>query len=369
MVGSRRFALDFDVPPDDRSSAKYKGIDAPLGGMEIIAVGTGVVVSPGTVLTSRSVVLPENRSDSTIVTICAPMANGGWSSLIVNRIMADATKTVATTGRNTTTHSSLTGRSHKVQTNYDFVHPKKGEASGELAALHAPGLKTPHALVSTANSPLGKKIELLGYFRAEDMLQRGLVVAKGGAGSIAKSSSQAITCRVEGGNIGGPVLNDQGVICGIAAHGDGNGGGAMIHIEGVRKWLSENDGNVQVTELDPKLSLEQLQARARTATLPVIVWGFPAEQSLAHQINASDRARGALYIRDEWCLQCRGTGFFDCPDCVKGRQSKPRQTLQGVGFDGTPVFRTVYDSVPCTSCQQNGSFTCQSCVNGKLNVK
>lgn len=250
------FALDVDVPPDDRSSAKYKGIDAPLGGMEIIAVGTGVVVSPGTVLTSRSV----------------------------------------------------------------------------------------------------------------DMLQRGLLVAKGEAGNTAKSSSQAITCRVEGGNVGGPVINEQGVVCGIAAHGDGNGGGAMIHIEAVRKWLSENAGNVQVTERDSNLSLAQLQARARTATLPVIVWAFPAEHSLAHQINASERARGALYIRDEWCLQCKGSGFFDCPDCVKGVQSIPRQTLQGVGFDGTPIFRIVHDKVPCPSCRQAASFDCPACQNGRINL-
>ncbi len=364
------FALDFNVPPGDTASAKYKGIDAPLGGMEIVAIGTGVVVAHETLLTSRSIALPENRFDSTIVTVSEPDGSGGWRSVIASQVLALESTTIATTGSATSTKSNSGRRTQSIHTNYNFRHPAKGEASGELAALHVPGLKAPNVQVAKGNSSHGGKIELLGYFRAVDMLDRGLKNATGQVTTSANANteSQAIDVRVEGGNLGAPVFNERGELCGIAVDSDGKGGGKMIHVEGVRNWLTHHTKS-QATEVDQSLSADALRKRAAAATVPVIVWAFPAEQSLSTLSAGGPSPRGALYIRDEWCVQCKGLGYYTCLDCVKGFRSVPKTVVGAVTQTGQRVPKIAYDQVPCESCKQTARHDCPACQDGKLVAK
>lgn len=230
-------SIDFSVPPGVGGAIKYQGIDAPLGGMEIVSIGAGVVVAPETVMTSAPVVVADSVFGPKLVTVVEPIGNDVWRSAHVSRVSMEPIRAVANAMVATETSHLFGVNVNSAYTSYTYIQPQAGHPSGELAALSVPGLKTKSGFVSRVNAKPKSEIKVLGFERAADLLQKG-VQSTSGRITSENASKQEIDARVEGGNLGGAVIDAGNTVCGIAFASDGKGGGRIFPIEVVRAWLN-----------------------------------------------------------------------------------------------------------------------------------
>ena len=367
------YSLDFNIPNDAFASPSVDGIDAPVAGMELVGIGSGVVITPGMVVSSRTIFDSAKLSGRPVmVTVCEPdpKESGKFKTVHATKMYASLNGVYSSTYR----YRSPGGLSRRF-TEYTHVSARPGEPSGEMVALLTPGLRVKPAVISDERPHVGDTITLLSYRRGPDLLEKGLQTKVGTVQEQQNVSSAkahvGIDIRVEGGDRGGAIMDGLGTVCGIAFdYGTQSGGGKFFEIESLRRWIDIHVPIAQLEEVDlSKVQNQDLEPRTRGSVVPVLIWSprDEANSSIFSQVADSARASGGIYIREPWCLQCSGNGFISCPNCNRGLVSKKVPTVVGTNpITGAKIVRNRVERTKCSACSGNGGFKCPHCQQGKL---
>lgn len=385
------YSLDFDLPSDSTDAQKQDGIDAPRSDLQLLAQGTGFVVAPGIVLTSKRVVETTNYNGPKLVTLVTNPTEQAWRSEIVQNVMIESVKSVATGGTTQTGSLTLRGKTATTQntfTDYSYVRSPDGHVGAEIAALRVPNLRIkPLAIAVDAPLPNGDCI-IWGFGRGKDNVNAGLRKETGkvlsgqtirgngyGVSSQFTNSRVVLTsARVLGGNRGGPLTNAANMVQGIAfdtPNSTTQASGWFFGADEIRRWFYRNVQTSSLTDADPNVNPDELEAAIETATLPVFVWGQRQTSDVELFSLAADTSRnsGGIYIRDGWCIACDGRGFLKCPNkgCNRGVVAKPkRQVIGNDPVTGAPIMGNKFYKEKCGTCNGKGGSVCPHCKSGRL---
>ncbi|QDT11326.1 S1 family peptidase [Planctomycetes bacterium K23_9] len=379
------YSLDFDVPRDSAGAEKEEGIDAPRAELQLLAQGSGFVVAPGIVLTSRRVVETTNYRGPKLVTVLTNPTDRVWKGEIVDGITIQATRTVASSGRVTTGRfgNIPTG---EVYTNYDYVRSPDGHSGAELAALRVPNLGIKPVAVTKESPSRNTPIKICGFGRSKNAVRQGLhfeegvvldstLVARGVSldGLIDSSRVSFTSARVLGGNRGGPIVNAQNQLVGIAFStptGGDKAKGLFFGASELRNWFYKNNQTASVLDPDTDATPEERHATLVNATIPVFCWGLrqPSNSSVFSKVADGSRSSGTVYVRDNWCIACKGRGFIDCPvkGCKDGTVTVRVPTKLAKLRNGKTVMGRLPTPKKCDHCRGKGGQICPHCKDGRL---
>ncbi len=384
MPGGWYYALNFNTPAADGSSGgKVDGLEPPRMGLDLVSSGTGLVVAPSMVLTSRTVVETPQRRDGVLVTVGTP-AGEPFNSRVVRAVLMTPDEVVDQRyGRSQTQSRSVgmaigtdgmavgasVGRSSTAWTTFRIKKPRPGTPGGELAALHVPNLRAKPAVISETASPAGSMVSLFGFRRGESMLRDGLETETGRLISPANGDRlQSSTVAVRGGNRGGPVAIDSGVVIALAIDSDAAGdstNGQLLPAPAIRRWFYEM---VQTTSLEPA---DSATTSLEPSVVPIFVWA-PAADRLSGQLfddfAESGKINAGMVLKDPYCVQCRGTGRQTCghPGCKRGQISKSRRVQVAYSEFAGPIYGNKVFKSPCSHCTGRGEVTCTACRQGRI---
>ncbi len=377
------YTLDFDVPSESDANIKIDGIDAPRPDLQLLATGTGFVVSPGIVLTARPVVETTNYHGPKLITVIVDPASSSRRSELVRDLLISSTRSVAVSS----SVGSGFGSGNVVWTHYSYVRPQNGQMGAEIAALRVPNLKLAPVEVALDDPTKRTAIRILGFSRGQAALQRGLQTQAGevlqsqairGSVSALGASGSGVTlqtsARVMGGNRGGPVLDAENRVVGIAYDTPVSGSDAKGFFFGsgeFRRWFYENVQTASLTDVQSSHTATQRLNTVEKSSVAVYCWGLRQKSTsqLFSEVADSSRDSGGLYLRDNWCVACDGRGFLDCPvrTCNKGVVAGRETVVKGVNpLTGRPIRAQQVTQERCSTCNGKGGRICPHCKGGKI---
>jgi hypothetical protein len=132
------YSLDFDIPSDVAAATKIAGIDVPRSGLKLLSSGSGLVVAPGVVMTSRRVIETTNYRGAKLVTVLSKNENNEYRSETVDGVLVERDRLMMDGGM-----IAVSSDNHQeAWTSFNWIRSADGDSGAELAALRVPGLKT-----------------------------------------------------------------------------------------------------------------------------------------------------------------------------------------------------------------------------------
>ena len=186
------YSLDFDLPKGGIGAENVPGLEPPVAGMELVSIGTGVVLSPGVVLTARSNITKEYLGAISV----ACLVDSKWDSRTVRSVIYERPRLeVAKT--EALTVDGVTG----VKTTFHVIDPSPGLPSSEIAALAVGNLPVKPAMIAKEEPKSNDTLTLKNYSRALENLSLGIVSSQ--SASRINGTTIELTDTVQGGAIGG----------------------------------------------------------------------------------------------------------------------------------------------------------------------
>ncbi len=164
------YSLDFDIPSNSVASQKVVGIDPPIAGMELVGMGTGFVVAPGVVLTSRQLIEDMNNYNVRLLTSTAKEFDGTRKTYRVQTVHSKSTARIAS--EEVEVGGAFGGTF--TFTRFEYFYPRVGSTNGEIAALKIPGFPVKPAKFGRQDPVSEADIAVLGYERGSDILANGV---------------------------------------------------------------------------------------------------------------------------------------------------------------------------------------------------
>jgi hypothetical protein len=386
------YSLDFDLPSEGLRDNLADGIDSPRSDLRLLAQGSGIVVAPGIVLTSREVVETSNYQGPELVTVIVNPGESVPRTEMAAKVILQSRRTVSQSQFAGTIErqDDLGGqsRTNAVFTSYSIQGYAEGSSQAELAALRIPELLIEPLPIAVKNPQEGEPLSIWGYRRGSQGIREGLTtevgkvlrgsVIRGGMGfETPRSSTSEVmltTARVLGGNRGGAVTDQNGVVVGIAYDtpvDEGEAQGWFFGAAELRRWFYKN---VQTTSLEDAVPAtgtnSQEQERAlRQSIVPVLCWGYEApDNTLLNQMSTSTGVLDQLFVRDGWCIACNGVGIQKCvnKNCRKGVIVGREDTQVATDLRGKPIYGKSVTRDTCPTCNGSGGKRCPHCNGGRL---
>ena len=386
------YSLDFNLPDESYGASKLDGIDAPRPELQLLAQGTGFVVAPGIVLTSKQVVQSTNYKGPKLITVVTNPTHSHWKGEVASRVSIEAVRSIATGARKTTSSFRLgdnASSSASTYTDYDYVRSNDGHPSAELAAIHVPNLRVMPVEISKRSPGMNSPCDVWGYARGKDAIRKGLIPERGqvlssisisktyGGSRYASLGNAKVTqtsARVLGGNRGGPFTDSEFRVIGVAFDTPESGSeasGYFFGAEELRRWFYTNVQTSSLVDPSDASTAEDRRLILQEATLPVLCWGLrqSSESSTFGMVADVSNNSGGLYLRDGWCVACDGKGFIACGarGCNNGMATTPRIKQVGVNpITGKPITGMARVKVRCKACSGRGGSRCPHCNQGRL---
>jgi hypothetical protein len=371
------YSLDFDVPSGSVAAQKVEGVDPPIPGMELSAMGTGFVVAPGVVLTTSSLIKDIDGIQRKLMTVTARDSGG-----ILKSYRVQSVHTPEIIGRASSVSSVSIGdaRNAITFTTFDVIHPKAGTAEAEICALHVPGLPTPPAVFAPTNATKDAEITVFGFHRGGDAVERGVQKWDGSVVRVTDDArakkgikgSQGMSVAVEGGARGGPVVQADGSVVGMAFGSveDDPSVGVLFPVTTIRRWFGEFVKTSDLTYVKTDMPIDDIASRAENATIPVFAWGLPEASDTKVFSKFVDASQiGGMALIDNWCIACDGDGHMRCPnpECRKGALIGKKTVRDGVNpVTGQALYTEETTATPCGVCRGKGFVDCPHCEAGQL---
>jgi hypothetical protein len=365
--------LDFDVPSDAGSaSISIPGVENPRLSTDLLATGSGVVVAPSIVLTSRKVIETSDYAGPKLITV-GRYDGSEFNTQLVRHVMTTASRAEATRSVSFgAANPRGPARSTVGWTEFRYTHPDEGGVDAEIAALHVPGIDKPPVVIAEAPAKPGTKCELLGFVRGRELVRRGVQRNAGRVESpaaIGGRGLQTISAAVRGGNRGGPVVDENRRVIGIAFDNRPDGklnGGLMQSANTVRAWFYKH---VQTASLRDSADESTSKSGVQDSVVPIFVWGQRKTQTTLFSEMADSGSSGESFvIRDRWCIACQGTSVLGCPNprCARGTVTKKQRVL----LNRDPLSGNLYGTrsvrAECPTCDGAGGKRCPFCKGGRL---
>jgi tetratricopeptide (TPR) repeat protein len=251
---------------------------------------------------------------------------------------------------------------------YKITEPSPGESGAELALLQIEKLGIEPLVFEDFDVNEGEKIAIGGYQRGQMMLKDGIRYT---AGELCSDTSQATfttTALVNGGSRGGPIVNKDFSVLGLAWNQpkDKSSGERSIafSVDEIRRWLGNHSGTeLRMGQLSP--DPKQNKSVLEKATVPVFSWGQRQDFSdpMFQKYYNEDSMIDLLVIRDQWCFACKGTSIRTCQNC--NSNGRVRVGVEQVPHGQTADGRTLYKPVPidkaCDVCSGRHKIRCNEC--------
>jgi hypothetical protein len=296
-----------------------------------------------------------------------------YRSELVQNLLVQETRSVATSA----TAATFADGSSGVWTNYKYARPEGGELGAELAALRVPGITNVPLEIAERDPDNGTELSIFGYSRGNRMLTDGLQEERGraiAAAGLRSSRTVSTSARVVGGNRGGPVIDSQGVVIGIAFDTPPGGfeeQGLFFGAGELRRWFYHHVQTSQLSDVQLEMPATGRLERVRASTVPVLCWGLErkSEQQIFSDFADNSRSGGGVYLRDGWCVACDGKGVRDCAvsgcnnGVIAGRGSK------SLGIDPVSGKERIVPTVVkerCSACSGRGTRPCLHCKGGRI---
>lgn len=338
------YSLRVEEPMASQSSLaslRTVAVKPDFTGRSLAASGSGFVIAPEWVATSRDVVIHDEIQTPTIGVMDSPATKP--VKLAADRVLVSANK------------------------KYD------------VAFLHVPKLTAPPIPLQQTAIPDGIEMRLFGYSTKS---QLKLVDH---AGKVKRGTRSGVfeTAIVHEEGLGGsPAINGSGELVGMALASTGS-----RPLEFIDATLLASLGGT----MNPPLSIQtpqtsassgavdwkKIQASLTPSLLPVIVYADPADINRMGPKGPGGAVAGkpANYnlqtekiARDHWCISCDGKGIVDCPikGCNKGTVTVRKPTVVGRNVDGSEIIANKPFPERCSRCSGRGAFQCRQCNNGRI---
>lgn len=373
-VDGWHYSLDFDIPAESVAARKVDGVDAPISGLELSSMGTGVVVAPGIVLTTSSLVKDLDGLERKLLTVTAPDSSNVTRSYRVQSVYTSRLHARARSGGNINLGD---GFGSVTFTTFDFIEPKSGTAEAEICALNVPGLATHPVVFNSSNAAANLNITVFGYHRGADALAQGVQKWDGTILQPVNNARQAVkgsmnmSVPVEGGTRGGPLMLSDGSVVGMAfGASEDSSGGIFFPVSTIRKWFGDFVKTSDLTYLKPNMSAEELTRQTENATVPIFAWGIPEASDTKVYSKFVDASQvGGMAIVDNWCITCDGDGHMRCPNpsCSKGYIMDKKVVSDGRNpISGQALWTETATASKCNVCRGTGYVDCPHCQEGML---
>jgi hypothetical protein len=234
----------------------------------------------------------------------------------------------------------------------------------------------PPLTIRSSSAQLGESFSVLGYPNPE-LFEPTLTVSHGTVNKLIKDGKNVMhDAATNGGNSGGPCLDDRGNVLAVHYFSIDDGSSLRkyaVSNTAVLEFLQGVNGYSQSIELLEKLELPEIVQKVKGSVFQIECWASPdavrQEYSLAVTENndVTKTLRAYSLLPELTCLPCSGTGFQKCGNCRQGVVQVPRMTQ--VGFNQTtkqPVYQELFYSEKCPICKGKGGVPCRECVNGQL---
>jgi S1-C subfamily serine protease len=234
----------------------------------------------------------------------------------------------------------------------------------------------PPLTIRSSSAQLGESFSVLGYPNPE-LFEPTLTVSHGTVNKLIKDGKNVMhDAATNGGNSGGPCLDDRGNVLAVHYFSIDDGSSLRkyaVSNTAVLEFLQGVNGYSQSIELLEKLELPEIVQKVKGSVFQIECWASPdavrQEYSLAVTENndVTKTLRAYSLLPELTCLPCSGTGFQKCGNCRQGVVQVPRMTQ--VGFNQTtkqPVYQELFYSEKCPICKGKGGVPCRECVNGRL---
>ncbi|KLU04258.1 hypothetical protein RISK_003844 [Rhodopirellula islandica] len=360
------YTLDFDLPIEaGAGNRKIEGLDSPSVFMELVAIGTGFVVSPGMVLTSTDVIT-NTESDGPKMLTVGSYQHGIFKTLTCKNCLMTAPKISARNGiviRTNTTVGSVT--------RFRITPHRAGSSDAELAALHVPGLDLTPLCIADDTPGVASELKLYGYDPGQNLVKEGVQEFLGSVSTEPnRQGVQNVSNETTGGNRGGPLMGDDKAVHGIVfamSKNELETGGRAFGARMIRSWFNRNVRTTSLTSVED-LPLEK-RFDPKASVVPVFVWGVKSGNGLFSDVADGTGPSESLMIENTWCVACMGTAYQDCPNCVNGAQSyRKREVVSSSRISGD-VYAPVVKKKRCPTCKGAGKLRCPHCDHGRLDTR
>lgn len=298
--------------------------------------GSGFVVSPGYVLTNRSVVRDEEL---------------GMVEAIRVRDPADPTQL-----------RELPATVVAISADHDLALVKCGQV--QSAALR----------LSSVVPPSGAEILTLGFPTSAFMNRKLRDVRAAITGSPEESNGHHLIFEAElNGISGGPVLSQSGEAVGLIS--------SRYKIKGSRKSVAVIPSMIAASFVkvalpnfasDAGLPAEtdwpDVTARATPSTVALLCY----HRSIPVGTNPEQRQKGtngrSLALEDTLCSKCNGSSLVPCPNkgCIKGSVSRKETYSEVIGtVQKRTINKTRFVSEECPVCDGRARVDCRACDRGR----
>ncbi len=349
------YSLDFDVPKGGNGAVNVPGIEPPASGMELISIGTGVVCSPGVVITARRNIDQDIFHGAISV---AYKVDNSWDSAPVRTVVYERPELQY----GETTVIAAGGRAVAMATKFKILEPAKGSPNAEIAALQVGSIPIKPAMCAKKEPNRGQTLSLKNYSRSLQNLSLGLLSHQGAVRST--GSIIELEELVEGGAMGGGLFDEAGALVGMVYDYEDDESLKAFSLGQVRNWYRSHYATGELLVDDG-----HAEARRDASVVLVLAWSHHP-RTIYSQITDNSKPSGQLFVIDDWCLSCKGTGIRACPNCKGlGTLTERRPVPAGVDFKGNPMTQLRNFPVACPNCKGRKAFDCTDCQGGHLRAR
>ncbi len=345
-----QYSLDFDIPDGSSAARRIEGIEPPMAGMELMSIGTGVVMADGIVVTAKRNI---EQLHAPVVTVAYPKGRS-WDTRVARSILYEGSRATIESGS-----AGVVGNQVVFMTNFKVISPNPGSPAAEVAALHVGSIPIKPALTAKRSPESGAVLTLKNYSRSVESIADGLFSKNAAVKSVGPVIE--VTDLVDGGAIGGVLVDEANAVVGLVYDFEGDVSAKAFNISQVRDWFRRN---VKTTEL--KTDDGTAKDTNDSAIVLVMSWAF-RPRTLFSALTDSSKPSGQMFLVDSWCLSCDGKGFHKCTTC-KGTGVAIERRQEVTGFDPKigPIVSGRQYTHACPTCNGNRFFKCQACVEGRL---
>ncbi len=321
--------------PERERSPGASSEPASADQLVLFGSGSGFVVSPGYVLTNRSVVRDEEL---------------GMVEAIRVRDPADPTQL-----------RELPATVVAISADHDLALVKCGQV--QSAALH----------LSSVVPPRGAEILTLGFPTSAFMNRKLRDVRAVITGSPEESNGHHLLFEAERNGIsGGPVLSQSGEAVGLIS--------SRYKIKGSRKSVAVIPSMIAASfvkvalpnfasaaGLPAETDWPDVTARATPSTVALLCYhrAVPVGANPEEQKGTN---RGSRALEDILCSKCNGTSLVPCPNkgCIKGSVSRKETYSEVIGtVQKRTINKTRFVSEECPVCDGRARVDCRACDRGR----
>lgn len=362
------YSIEIDVPSPSMSNVLVEGISPPTSALELTAYGSGFVVAPGYVVTTKSSLFT-NKSAPEVVTIAVPDEKS-W----VGKKVRNVTLTGSPFASAASNPTSITRTSGITATPFIW----KGAASNtSLALLEVEDLDSPSLKIETNNLVSGQPLAVVGFVRGQGMLKNNLQFAKGEfVRSRDDGGSFFTSSKISSASRGGPCVDARFGVVGVSLETPAKHDKERcecISANEIRRWVSDDLSRSDIFNLPSKNtsgSAPSARDMIKISTLPVFSWTSRSDLSEPMFVLFNDpKTKKDRTIVDPWCFKCGGDGLVKCPNCGGSGRLEAGMNTTVVGIDpttGGKIFQQQQAYKPCGVCSSRKRLDCPDCVDGKI---